>query len=75
MPRAIRQKVRVKPGGIVEVKSPDLVPGSTVDVLVTEETPKEVVCLASLFGSAKGGFRSPEEADAYLRAEREAWDR
>jgi hypothetical protein len=29
---------------------------------------------AAFFGAGKGGFNSPEEADRFIRAERDAWD-
>ena len=38
-----------------------------------DESPP-LVPLSSLIGSCKGMFASPEEADAFLSGERDAWD-
>ncbi|MDI9634514.1 hypothetical protein QQ054_02020 [Oscillatoria amoena NRMC-F 0135] len=37
MQSALRQAAIVKPGGIVEVRSPDLAPGTRVEVIVIVE--------------------------------------
>jgi hypothetical protein len=41
MPNAIRQTVRVKPGGLIEIRSPELTPGTLAEVIVLLE-PSEV---------------------------------
>lgn len=38
MPKALHQKVMVQPGGKVEVVSPELEAGQTVDVVVLHES-------------------------------------
>jgi len=38
MTRAVRQIVRVKPGGVIEVRSPDLAPGTVAEVIVLTES-------------------------------------
>ncbi len=39
------------------------------------ESAKKPVPLREIIGSAKGmGFKTPEEADRYLEAERDSWD-
>lgn len=74
MPLMVKQKVTVQPGGVVHVQSSELVPGSTADVIIIPDsgTPPPAK-LVELIGSAAGGFVSPEEADAFIRRERDAW--
>jgi hypothetical protein len=74
MLNALKQKVTVQPGGIVQVQSSELMPGSLAEVIVIPEAgtvPRR--SLTQLIGSAAGGFASPDEADAFLRHERNAW--
>jgi hypothetical protein len=76
MVRAIKQHVFVQPGGLIEIRRPELPAGTAAEVIVMVEdglTPPPP--LTSLFGKAKGSFKSGEEADAFLRAERDAWQR
>lgn len=40
----------------------------------TRDNGQAVPRYAALFGSGKGGFASVEEADRFLREERDAWD-
>ena len=40
----------------------------------TRSNAQAVPRYAALFGSGKGGFASVEEADRFLREERDAWD-
>ncbi len=37
MANAIRQTVRVKPGGLIEIRSPELTPGTVAEVIVLIE--------------------------------------
>ena len=76
MVRAIKESVIIKPGGMVELRHPDLREGATVEVIVLLDQPAaEPPPLTSLIGKGKGCFGSAEEVDAFLRAERDAWDR
>jgi len=70
----LKQKVTVQPGGVVHVQSSELVPGSTADVIIIPDsgTPPAAKLVDSI-GSAAGGFLSPEEVDAFIRRERDAW--
>jgi hypothetical protein len=69
----LKQKVTVQPGGVVHVQSSELVPGSTADVIIIPDSGAlPVPKLASLIGSAAGGFVSPAEVDAFIRRERDA---
>lgn len=79
MIRAIRQSVVVQPGGRIEVTAPELKAGTQAEVIVLEQGPARadegpLVPLASLVGSCKGMFATPEEADEFLQRERDAWD-
>lgn len=74
MASTVKQKVTVQPGGVVQVQSPELVPGSTAEVIIIPDTitlPPRT--LASAIGSAAGGFTSPADVDAFIRRERDAW--
>lgn len=73
MQSALKQKVTVQPGGIVYIESPELVPGSIADVIIIPEAPNTpIVTLAALIGAAAGGFITPQDADAFIRQERNA---
>ena len=75
MTRAIKEQVTIKPGGLVEFRHPDLPAGAIAEVIVLVEGPAdEPPSLTSLIGTTKGLFGSAEEADAYLRQERDSWD-
>ena len=79
MVAAIRQQVTVQPGGVVEVRSPELTPGARADVIVlVEPAPApadEPRRLVSFIGAGKGSFGSVEEVDTYIRELRDEWDR
>lgn len=56
------------------VQSPELVPGSMADVIIIPETPAApTATLTSLIGAAAARFTTPEEADAFIREERNTW--
>ncbi len=70
----LKQKVTVQQGGVVHVQSSELVPGSTAEVIIIPDRGVlPALKLADLLGSAAGGFVSPEEVDAFVRRERDAW--
>ena len=81
MIRAHRHQVVVKKGGRVEVRSPDLKPGTVAEVIILEPSSPSAEAtaapsrLSALIGSCKGMFSSPQEADAFLDQERDAWCR
>lgn len=79
--RAIRARTTVRAGGIVEVKSPELVAGDEVDVLVVPAADADPAArrpaadiLASLPPEARQ-FASAADIDRYLNEERDGWDR
>lgn len=74
MVRAHKQTVTIQPGGRVEIASDQLPVGRQAEVIVlVNEEPREPH-YQTLFGSGKGGFSSPAEADASLRKERDRWE-
>ena len=74
MQNVLKQKVTVQPGGIVHIESPELVPGSIADVIIIPELPDApIATLANFIGAAAGGFTTPQEADAFIRQERNTW--
>jgi len=81
MVRAIKEQVTVQPGGLVEIRRSDLPAGITVEVIVMIDESTNGGSgdrpgpFSSFFGSVRNCFRSGEEADAFIRAERDAWPR
>jgi hypothetical protein len=78
---AIKERVTVQPGGVIEIRSPELTPGTSAEVIVLVEAsaPTGAQPLAptwaSFIGSGRGGFKSVAEVDAYIRGLRDEWDR
>ncbi len=79
---AIKQQVTVQPGGVVGVRSPELTPGATVEVITLIEQPAGdpppasfARTSGSFIGSATGQFKSAEDVDAYVRELRDEWER
>lgn len=61
----------------IELELPELAPGTAVEVIILVNPSQETTdapTLQSFLGVAKGTFRTPEEADAFLRAERDKWE-
>ncbi|MBM4042843.1 MAG: hypothetical protein FJ290_30510 [Planctomycetes bacterium] len=70
---AIRTEVIVQPGGRIEIPASELSPGTQAEVIVLEQpAPRKKRPFFSFFGKGKGCFRTPEEADAFLRRERDS---
>ena len=76
MVNAIKQVVTVQPGGVIEIRSPDLPEGARAEVIVILDDDQDAPDrpLRSIIGTGKGCFATPEEADAFLRKERDAWE-
>jgi len=74
MNQALRQKAVVKPGGIIEISSAELPPGTTVDVIVIVETlPQKKRTMRSMIGTGKGSFATSQESDEFISRERDSW--
>jgi len=76
MTTAIKQIVTVQPGGLIEIRSPELTVGARAEVIILLEdsNPPPERSLRSIIGAGKGSFATPEEADAFIRRERETWE-
>lgn len=76
MTQAIREHVKVVQEGKIEIHNPVLSVGTMAEVIVlVEQPPVEDQPLVSFLGRGKGCFKDADEVDAFLRAERESWDR
>ncbi len=74
---AIQLRTVVLPGNRIEITAPDLPEGRPATVVVLlDKPPAAKRRLSDVLAGYPGGqlFRSAEEVDAYLRAERDAWD-
>jgi hypothetical protein len=73
----LQVQTTILPGHRIEIQAPELPEGRSATVLVlVEEEGRPKRRLSEVLAGYSGGqlFRSAEEVDAYLRAEREAWD-
>ncbi len=79
MESAVRVKTAVLPGGRIEITDPELRPGDEVEVIILAPSNgrDRRRSIADILAEAPGGrlFRSAEEVDAYLKEERDSWDR
>ena len=76
MQRAIHRKVTVQPGGRVEVVSPDLEAGQTVDVVVLHESTDQERSIMEILngGPDRRLFQTAAEVEAYLSEEKASWE-
>jgi hypothetical protein len=68
----------VLPGHRIEIRTPDLPEGKTVTVSISlDEGDTAKRPFREVLGNYSGGqlFRSAEEVEAYLQAERDSWDK
>ena len=76
---ALQVETRVLPGHRIEVQAPELVEGqaATVVIVLHEATGKPKRKLSEVLKDYPGGrlFRTADEVDAYIRAERDSWER
>lgn len=76
MTSTYRHTAVVQPGGVVEVREPSLPEGRIVGVTVEVAEPDgEPRSFMRFFGAGRGSFATPEEVDAFINAERDAWER
>jgi len=75
MIQAVRQHVTVQAGGLIEIRVPEFRPGTVAEVIVLESSEqKGKNALTNFIGKGSGCFATPEEADAFMRKERQSWD-
>jgi hypothetical protein len=79
MSNAIHIQTTILPGGKIEVSAPELPPGkrANVFVVVEDEEPQEKRPVREILANLSGHrlFQSAEEVDAYIRGERDSWER
>jgi hypothetical protein len=80
MQTALRLETTVLPGHRLEVSAPELPEGATVEVIVV--LPAQPVSphrsMLELLAALPPGpllFKTPEEANRYVREERDSWER
>lgn len=76
MIRAIKQEITVESPGVLEVHSPELYKGARAEVIIIflEENSSKPFNLTKIIGKGKGCYASSEEADIFLRNERDKWE-
>jgi hypothetical protein len=77
MTMPLQVQTTILPGHRIEIQAPELPEGRTATVIVfVDETPLPKRRLRDILADYPGGqlFRSAEEVDDYLGAERESWD-
>ena len=77
MQKVFHQKVTVLPGGKVEIVSPELEAGQSVDVVVLHESSVRSRSIIEIIngGPERRLFQTAEEVRAYLAEEKASWDR
>lgn len=74
---ALQIVTKVLPGHRIEIQTPELPEGRSATVFIVLDEEKGLKRpLREVLGNYPGGtlFRSAEEVDAHLRAERDSWD-
>jgi hypothetical protein len=78
MPRTIQITTTVLPGHRIEVQAPELPEGSQATVIITlPDEALEKRPYREVLGDYTGGklFKSGEEVEAYIKSERDPWDK
>ncbi len=77
MQKALHIRTTVQPGGKVEIVSPELEAGQTVDVVVVRSSPAERRSAVDILAEAPGQrlFKTAKDVDDYIKEERASWDR
>jgi hypothetical protein len=77
----IHTRAVVGPDGTIGIRAPELTPGQEVEVTVEVQappgTPEEKKHVIDIIKDLPGHlvFQTAEEVDAYIREERDSWDR
>lgn len=78
MQTAVRITAEVQPGGTSEMVDAQLPVGTPVEIIVLlpQGTPSPRRSILAVLADAPGhlAFQTADEVDAYLRAERDAWE-
>ena len=77
MQKALLVRTTVLPGGKVEIVSPELEAGQTVDVVVLHESNAKGRSIMEILNSGPDRrlFQTAEEVNAYLAEEKASWNR
>ena len=77
MQKALHIRTTVQPGGKVEIASPELEAGQTVDVVVLHESNVKGRSVMEILNSGpeRRLFQTAEEVRAYLAQEKASWNR
>lgn len=77
MQKALHIRTTVLPGGKVEIVSQELPVGEDVDVVVSPASLPERHFAVDILNEAPGGlmFKTAADVAAYLKEEKESWDR
>ena len=77
MQKVLHVRTTVQPGGKVEIVSPELEAGQTVDVVVLHESSVRGRSIMEILNSGpeRRLFQTSEEVREYLAEEKESWDR
>jgi hypothetical protein len=77
MTNLLQRDAVVGPDGTIAVRVPELAPGQRVRVTIEPEEGRATVHALDVLSTLRGRrlFKTAGEVDAYIRAEREAWER
>jgi hypothetical protein len=79
MQAAVRITAEVQPGGKIEVVDAQLPVGTPVEVIIllpqVPLSPRRSILAVLAAAPGHLAFQTAEEVDAYMRAERDAWER
>ena len=77
MQKALHIRTTVQPGGKLEIVSPELEAGQTVDVVVMHESSVKGRSIMEILNSGpeRRLFRTAEEVKEYLASEKASWER
>jgi AbrB family looped-hinge helix DNA binding protein len=76
LPMSVRKELNLQEGDLLELavqKGSIVLQPRELTARSSRKATKKPEGLMSYFGAGKGLFKSPEEADAYIRKERAAW--
>lgn len=79
MATSIRIETTVSPEGSIELHAPELIPGQRVTVTIEpaqtpDVSPRHVIDIVKDLPGHRI-FQTADEVDAYIREERDSWDR
>ena len=76
MTQAIREHVTVEREGVIEIHHPGLAIGTQAEIIVLVDLAGPAIPpLVSFIGKGKGAFADAATVDAFLRVERDDWER